>query len=91
MLTGKKVKVYEADTRDYSSIINIFQEEAATGKSIEAVVHLAGLKAVGESVQKPHSKSGTKPTHMDLTARPCLALPRTRERNRQNHMQITDS
>lgn len=56
MLTGKRVKVYEADTRDYEAMMGVFAKEKATGKPIHSVVHLAGLKAVGESVAKPHSE-----------------------------------
>ena len=47
-LTGKKVPFYEADIRDRQALENIFSKE-----KIESVIHFAGLKAVGESVQKP--------------------------------------
>lgn len=47
-ITHKKVKFYEADLLDRAEIEKIFQKE-----SIDAVIHFAGLKAVGESVQKP--------------------------------------
>lgn len=47
-ITGKKVKFYEADIRDRETLDRIFVEE-----DIEAVIHFAGLKAVGESVAKP--------------------------------------
>ena len=47
-ITGKKVKLYEADVRDAARMAEIFREN-----SIDAVIHFAGLKAVGESVQKP--------------------------------------
>lgn len=47
-LTGKKVKFYECDIRDREGLDKIFSEN-----KIEAVIHFAGLKAVGESVQKP--------------------------------------
>ena len=49
-ITGKKVKFYNADIRDFGAINYIFENE-----NIEAVMHLAGLKAVGESVSKPIS------------------------------------
>lgn len=48
-LTGKKVKLYEADMMDEKSIEKIFDENP----DITALIHFAGLKAVGESVQKP--------------------------------------
>ncbi len=47
-ITGKKVKFYQADIRDQEAMNKIFTEEKP-----EAVIHFAGLKAVGESVQKP--------------------------------------
>lgn len=47
-ITGKTVKLYEADICDKQRLIEIFSEN-----SIDAVIHFAGLKAVGESVQKP--------------------------------------
>ena len=47
-LTGKKVPFYEADIRDRAALENIFSKE-----KIDSVIHFAGLKAVGESVQKP--------------------------------------
>ena len=68
MLTGKNIKVYEADTRDFSALIRIFESESQT-KPIHSVIHLAGLKAVGESVAKPHREL----THIPCYARmPCL-------------------
>ena len=47
-ITGKDLKFYEADILDKDAMNNIFDEEA-----IDAVIHFAGLKAVGESVSKP--------------------------------------
>ena len=47
-ITGKEVRFYEGDIRDSAVLDKIFSENA-----IEAVIHFAGLKAVGESVEKP--------------------------------------
>ncbi|MCT1796250.1 UDP-glucose 4-epimerase GalE [Helcococcus kunzii] len=47
-ITGKDFKFYEADIRDKEALNEVFQKE-----EIEIVIHLAGLKAVGESVSKP--------------------------------------
>ena len=47
-ITGKAVKLYEADVRDTAKLTEIF-----SANKIDAVIHFAGLKAVGESVQKP--------------------------------------
>lgn len=47
-ITGKKAVFYKADIREQAAMDKIFAEEKP-----EAVIHFAGLKAVGESVQKP--------------------------------------
>ncbi len=48
-LTGKSLKFYEADMLDRAAMDRIFDENP----DITAVIHFAGLKAVGESVLKP--------------------------------------
>lgn len=48
-LAGKSVKFYEADMLDRCAMNKIFDENP----NITAVIHFAGLKAVGESVAKP--------------------------------------
>ncbi len=48
-ITGKKVKFYENDVCDKEALRKIFKEN----DHIEAVLHFAGLKAVGESVSLP--------------------------------------
>lgn len=47
-LSGRDFKFYECDIRDRKGLDNIFANE-----SVDAVIHFAGLKAVGESCQKP--------------------------------------
>jgi len=47
-ITGKDFKFYETDLLDPEGLETIFSEN-----EIEAVIHFAGLKAVGESVAKP--------------------------------------
>ncbi len=47
-ITGKEVTFYEADILDREALENIFEKEV-----IDACIHFAGLKAVGESVAKP--------------------------------------
>ena len=47
-IVGKKIKFYEVDCLDREGLCKIFENE-----NIEAVIHFAGLKAVGESVYKP--------------------------------------
>ncbi len=48
-ITGKKFKLYKYDLVDKEKVEEIFEKE----KDIEAVIHFAGYKAVGESVKKP--------------------------------------
>lgn len=48
-LTGKTLRFYEADMLDRAAMDAIFDENP----DISAVIHFAGLKAVGESVAKP--------------------------------------
>lgn len=47
-ITGKKPIFYQLDIRDFDGTCQVFEEN-----KIDAVIHFAGLKAVGESVQKP--------------------------------------
>jgi len=47
-ITGKSVPFYKADILDREALEAVFTKEAP-----DAVIHFAGLKAVGESVEKP--------------------------------------
>ena len=47
-ITGKRPLLIEGDIRDRALLDDVFKQH-----EIDAVVHFAGLKAVGESVQKP--------------------------------------
>lgn len=47
-ITGKKLTFYNVDMLDKDAMNVIFEKE-----SIDSVIHFAGYKAVGESVQKP--------------------------------------
>jgi UDP-glucose 4-epimerase len=47
-ITGRRLQFYQADIRDQAAMRSVFAKH-----SLEAVVHFAGLKAVGESVEKP--------------------------------------
>ncbi len=47
-ITGRRPTFYMADVADKQSVQKIFHEN-----EIESVIHFAGLKAVGESVEKP--------------------------------------
>ena len=47
-ITGRNIKFYEGDMLDKNLLDSIFKEN-----TIDAVIHFAGFKAVGESVKKP--------------------------------------
>ena len=47
-ITGKPLRIYEADLADKDTLRRVFAEN-----KIDAVMHFAGFKAVGESVAKP--------------------------------------
>ena len=47
-ISGREVKFYQLDVRDRQGLQRVFCDHA-----IAAVIHFAGLKAVGESVEKP--------------------------------------
>lgn len=47
-ITGKKITFVKADIRDRQALRDVFSAHATS-----AVIHFAGLKAVGESVEKP--------------------------------------
>lgn len=46
-ITGKDIEFHEADVRDVEVLDSVFSQ-----REIDAVIHFAGLKAVGESVAK---------------------------------------
>jgi len=48
-LTGKTIGFFEVDLLDQKALADVFAAE----QTIDAVIHFAGLKAVGESMQKP--------------------------------------
>ena len=47
-LSGKSIQFYNVDIRDKAELLNVFNRHKIT-----AVIHFAGLKAVGESTAKP--------------------------------------
>ncbi|MDO4614143.1 MAG: UDP-glucose 4-epimerase GalE [Lachnospiraceae bacterium] len=47
-IAGKRPKFYEIDVRNREALTALFEQE-----SIDAVIHFAGYKAVGESTRKP--------------------------------------
>ncbi|MBT8332800.1 MAG: UDP-glucose 4-epimerase GalE [Desulfobacterales bacterium] len=49
-LTGNKIRLTVVDLRDKAGLRDVF---LTANRPVDAVVHFAGLKAVGESVEKP--------------------------------------
>ncbi|MFW2365226.1 MAG: UDP-glucose 4-epimerase GalE [Desulforhopalus sp.] len=49
-LTGKKIDFFELDLLDFDGLTELF---VSCAPAIDAVIHFAGKKAVGESVEKP--------------------------------------
>jgi UDP-glucose 4-epimerase len=47
-ITGKKLRIVRGDSRDRAALVAALRESGAS-----AVIHFAGLKAVGESVKQP--------------------------------------
>ena len=47
-ITGRRVTFYQIDVTDETAVDHVFSSH-----SIDGVIHFAGLKAVGESVEKP--------------------------------------
>ena len=52
-LSSEKLELVRGDIRDTAVIERLFCEAKAANNPIEAVIHFAGLKAVGESVADP--------------------------------------
>ena len=49
----QRLRLHEGDIRDRSCLEQLFASAEARSEPIEAVIHFAGLKAVGESVREP--------------------------------------
>ncbi len=67
-ICGKRPKLYECDMLDEAALDKIFDEN-----DIDAVIHFAGYKAVGESVAKP-----VMYFHNNITGTLCLLRSMTR-------------
>lgn len=78
-ITGREVSLYEGDVRDGALLDEIFAKE-----NVAAVVHFAGLKAVGESVAKPLEYYSN---NIDTT----LELVKAMQRNGVNNIVFSSS
>lgn len=52
-IAGKALNCVRGDIRDHDILESLFAKSSKSGNPIEAVIHFAGLKAVGESVAIP--------------------------------------
>ena len=52
-LNSPQLQIQHGDIRDPHTLNQVFSDAAASDHTFDAVIHFAGLKAVGESVQKP--------------------------------------
>ena len=52
-ITGAQIPVYEADVSDFNALDEVMNSCVEAGLPIDGVIHFAGYKAVGESVEKP--------------------------------------
>ena len=52
-IAGKALNYVRGDIRDHDILESLFAKSSKSGNPIEAVIHFAGLKAVGESVEIP--------------------------------------
>ena len=102
-LTGRPVQLVAGDVRDATLLNQLFADATTSGKPIDAVIHFAGLKAVGESVAEPMrywdvNLCGSRtrlPQWMLTTAAPwCSAAPapstasRKRSRSLKSHLRL---
>ena len=67
-LTGKKAPLVVGDCTDEKTVTSVFEQYAP-----DAVIHFAGLKAVGESVAKPLNYYQN---NLDATMTLCRVMPR---------------
>ncbi|WP_390129560.1 UDP-glucose 4-epimerase GalE [Synechococcus sp. HIMB2401] len=52
-LGSQRLQIQRGDIRDPITLDGLFSAAAANGRPFDAVIHFAGLKAVGESIEKP--------------------------------------
>lgn len=78
-ITGGSVPFYEADMRNTAVLDSVFTDHA-----FDAVIHFAGLKAVGESVEKPLD-------YYDNNLNSTIALLRTMQTHDVNKLVFSSS
>ena len=78
-LNGPRLVTKHGDIRNRNTLDRLFSDAAASNRNFQAVVHFAGMKAVGESVQKPLSYwdvnvAGTRTLLAAMDAHACRTL-----------------
>ncbi len=81
-LNSQRLQIQHGDIRDPHTLDQLFSAAAASDRPFDAVIHFAGLKAVGESVQAT-SLLGCQRLRLTNSARghgcPCLPNPRLQQ------------
>ena len=52
-LDSQRLQIQRGDIRDPNTLDELFSAATTSGRPFDAVIHFAGLKAVGESVENP--------------------------------------
>ena len=52
-LNNQRLQIQHGDIRDQHTLDQLFSDAGASDRPFKAVIHFAGLKAVGESVDRP--------------------------------------
>ena len=52
-LNNQRLQIHQGDIRDPHTLDQVFSDAGASDRPFNAVIHFAGLKAVGESVEQP--------------------------------------
>ena len=68
-ITDKQVAFYKIDVTDEEAVDSVFSNH-----SIDGIIHFAGLKAVGESVEKPIDYYYNNTVSTMVLARMCLMM-----------------
>lgn len=66
-ITGRKVVFYEIDVTEWSEVERVFSDH-----DIDGLIHFAGFKAVGESVEKPLAYYHNNTVSTMILAKACL-------------------
>ena len=78
-LESQRLKIQRGDIRDHNTLDELFTAAAASDRRFDAVIHFAGLKAVGESIEKPLlywdiNVAGTRTLLTAMDAHACRTL-----------------